>query len=62
MFGAIGLIFIALLWFFGYYWYRDNLAAISLMPDRQRGIMLRRDGRVTVSGAIYSLASSACSP
>ena len=56
LFGAIGLIFICLLWYFGYNWYRENRGAISLMPDRQRGIMYAGMGAVTVSAAIYSLS------
>ena len=45
VFGAIGLLFIALLWFFGYSWYRNNLTAISLMPDRQRNLLPSRQVR-----------------
>jgi hypothetical protein len=56
LFGAIGLIFICLLWYFGYNWYRENRGAISLMPDRQRAIMYAGMGSVTVSAAIYSLS------
>ena len=37
--GAISLIFICLLWYFGYGWYQRNRMAISLMPDRQRNIL-----------------------
>lgn len=55
VFGAIGLLFIALLWFFGYSWYRNNLTAISLMPDRQRNLLYVGIGLVTVAGAMWSL-------
>src|SRR4029078_682499 len=34
--GTIGLIFIVLMWYFGYAWYRSNRMTISLMPDRPR--------------------------
>ena len=27
VFGALGLLFIVLMWYFGYSWYRDNLTA-----------------------------------
>ncbi|MDX6548930.1 MAG: hypothetical protein QOG33_2480 [Gaiellales bacterium] len=54
--GAISLIFICLLWYFGYAWYRRNRMAISLMPDQQRMILYGGLGAVTVSGALYSLA------
>jgi len=56
VFGAIGLIFICLMWYFGYRWYRENRMAISLMPDRQRNILYLGLGAVTVSAALYSLA------
>jgi predicted membrane protein len=54
--GAISLIFICLLWYFGYGWYQRNRMAISLMPDRQRNILYLGLGAVTVSAALYSLA------
>ena len=54
--GAISLIFICLLWYFGYGWYHRNRMAISLMPDKQRNILYAGLGAVTVSAALYSLA------
>jgi len=54
--GAFSLIFICLLWYFGYGWYHRNRMAISLLPDRQRTILYGGLGAVTVSGALYSLA------
>jgi len=54
--GAISLIFICLLWYFGYGWYHRNRMAISLMPDRQRSILYLGLGAVTVSAALYSLS------
>ena len=54
--GAISLIFICLLWYFGYGWYHRNRMAISLMPDRQRNVLYLGLGAVTVSAALYSLA------
>jgi hypothetical protein len=54
--GAFGLIFICLLWYFGYGWYHRNRMAISLMPDKQRNILYAGMAAVTVSAAIYSLA------
>jgi TRAP-type C4-dicarboxylate transport system permease small subunit len=56
LFGAVGLIFICLMWYFGYRWYRENRMAISLMPDRQRSILYAGMGAVTVSAALYSLS------
>jgi hypothetical protein len=56
LFGAVGLIFICLMWYFGYRWYRENRMAISLMPDRQRTILYAGMGAVTVSAALYSLS------
>jgi hypothetical protein len=53
--GAISLIFICLLWYFGYGWYHRNRMAISLMPDRQRNILYLGLG-ASVSAALYSLA------
>ena len=44
VFGALGLLFIVLMWYFGYSWYRDNLTAISLMPDRQRNAFTAAQG------------------
>ena len=55
VFGAIGLLFIALLWFFGYSWYRNNLTAISLMPDRQRNVLYAGMGALTVAFGCYSI-------
>jgi hypothetical protein len=54
--GAFGLIFICLLWYFGYAWYHRNRMAISLMPDKQRAILYGGLGAVTVSAALYSLS------
>jgi hypothetical protein len=54
--GAFSLIFICLLWYFGYGWYHRNRMAISLMPDKQRNILYAGMGAVTVSAALYSLA------
>jgi hypothetical protein len=45
--GAFGLIFICLLWYFGYGWYHRNRMAISLMPDKQRNILYAGLGAVT---------------
>ena len=53
--GAIGLIFICLLWYFGYGWYHRNRMAISLMPDKQRNILYAGLGAVTVTAALWSL-------
>ena len=33
IFGAISMLFVVLLWFFGYRWYQQNRMAISLMPE-----------------------------
>jgi hypothetical protein len=54
--GAFGLIFICLLWYFGYSWYHRNRMAISLMPDKQRAILYGGLGAVTVAAALYSLS------
>ncbi len=54
--GAFALIFICLLWYFGYAWYQRNRMAISLMPDKQRAILYGGLGAVTVAAALYSLA------
>jgi TRAP-type C4-dicarboxylate transport system permease small subunit len=55
VFGALGLLFIVLMWYFGYSWYRNNLTAISLMPDRQRNLLYGGIGLLTVSAAMWSL-------
>src|SRR5436309_2780524 len=54
--GAIGLIFICLLRYFGYAWYHRNRMAISLMPDKQRNILYAGLGAVTVTAALWSLS------
>ena len=54
--GAIGVIFIVLLWYFGYRWYHENRMAISLMPDRERSILYLGMGAITVPAALYSLS------
>ena len=54
--GTIGLIFIVLMWYFGYAWYRSNRMTISLMPDRQRNVLYAGMGAVTISAALYSLS------
>jgi formate hydrogenlyase subunit 3/multisubunit Na+/H+ antiporter MnhD subunit len=53
--GALGLIFLILLWVFAYTWYRNNRMAISLMPDRQRNVMYLAMMAVTVPAAVYSI-------
>jgi hypothetical protein len=53
--GTLSLLFILLLWYFGYSWYRSNRMAISLMPDRQRNVLYLGMGAVTVAFACYSL-------
>ena len=55
VFGAIGLIFICLMWYFGYRWYRENRMAISLMPDRQRNVLYAGMGALTVAFGCYSI-------
>jgi TRAP-type C4-dicarboxylate transport system permease small subunit len=55
VFGALGLLFIVLMWYFGYTWYRNNLTAISLMPDRQRNALYAGIGALTVAAAMWSL-------
>jgi drug/metabolite transporter (DMT)-like permease len=55
VFGALGLLFIVLMWYFGYSWYRNNLTAISLMPDRQRNALYGGIGLLTVCAAMWSL-------
>src|SRR6476646_2921066 len=54
--GSLSLLFIVILWYFGYSWYRSNRMAISLMPDRQRNVLYLGMGAVTVAAALYSLA------
>jgi len=54
--GAIAVIFICLMWYFGYRWYQENRMAISLMPDRERSILYLGMGAVTVTLALFSLA------
>jgi drug/metabolite transporter (DMT)-like permease len=56
VFGALGLLFIVLMWYFGYSWYRDNLTAISLMPDRQRNALYAGAGALTAAAAMWSLS------
>ena len=53
---AIAVIFICLMWYFGYRWYQENRMAISLMPDRERSILYLGMGAVTVTLALFSLA------
>jgi uncharacterized membrane protein len=53
--GTLSLLFIVILWYFGYNWYRSNRMAISLMPDRQRNVLYAGMGAVTVAFACYSL-------
>jgi hypothetical protein len=55
IFGAISMLFVVLLWFFGYRWYQQNRMAISLMPDRERAILYLGMGTVTVTAALFSL-------
>jgi drug/metabolite transporter (DMT)-like permease len=55
VFGALGLLFIVLIWYFGYTWYRNNLTAISLMPDRQRNALYAGIGALTIAAAMWSL-------
>jgi TRAP-type C4-dicarboxylate transport system permease small subunit len=54
--GAIAVIFILLMWYFGYRWYQENRMAISLMPDRERSILYLGMGAVTVTLALFSLS------
>jgi TRAP-type C4-dicarboxylate transport system permease small subunit len=54
--GAIAVIFILLIWYFGYRWYQENRMAISLMPDRERSILYLGMGAVTVTLALFSLS------
>jgi hypothetical protein len=54
--GAIAVIFILLIWYFGYRWYQENRMAISLMPDRERSILYAGMGMVTVTLALFSLS------
>jgi hypothetical protein len=53
--GTLSLLFVLLLWYFGWNWYRSNRGAISLMPDRQRNVLYLGMGAVTVAFAAYSL-------
>jgi drug/metabolite transporter (DMT)-like permease len=55
VFGAIGLLFIVLMWYFAYGWYKNNLTAISLMPDRQRNALYLGIGALTIAAAMWSL-------
>ena len=50
--GTLSLLFIVILWYFGYSWYRSNRMAISLMPDRQRNVLYAGMGAVTVAFAL----------
>jgi hypothetical protein len=54
--GTLGLIFLCVMWYFAYNWYRGNRTAISLMPDRQRNAMYAGMGAVTVTAVLYSLS------
>ena len=56
IFGAVSLLFVVLLWFFGYRWYEQNRMAISLMPDRERAILYAGMAAVTITAALFSLA------
>jgi hypothetical protein len=53
--GALSLLFIVLMWYFGYNWYRSNRMAISLMPDRQRNVLYAGMGALTVAFGCYSI-------
>jgi hypothetical protein len=53
--GTLSVIFVCLLWYFGWNWYRSNRGAISLMPDRQRNVLYLGMGAVTVAFGAYSL-------
>jgi uncharacterized membrane-anchored protein len=53
--GTLSLLFIVILWYFGYSWYRSNRMAISLMPDRQRNVLYLGMGAVTVAFGCYSV-------
>jgi hypothetical protein len=55
--GTLSLLFIVIMWYFGYSWYRSNRMAISLMPDRQRNVLYLGMGAVTVAFACYSLTA-----
>jgi hypothetical protein len=54
VFGAIGLLFIVLMWYFAYGWYKNNLTAISLMPDKQRNALYLGIGALTIAAAMWS--------
>ena len=53
--GTLSLLFIVILWYFGYSWYRSNRMAISLMPDRQRNVLYAGMGALTVAFGCYSI-------
>ena len=53
--GTLSLLFIVILWYFGWNWYRSNRMAISLMPDRQRNVLYAGMGAVTVAFGCYSV-------
>ncbi|HEY7257980.1 MAG TPA: hypothetical protein VH459_02875 [Gaiellales bacterium] len=53
--GTLSLLFIVLMWYFGYSWYRSNRMAISLMPDRQRNVLYLGMGAVTIAFGCYSV-------
>jgi hypothetical protein len=53
--GTLSLLFIVILWYFGWSWYRSNRMAISLMPDRQRNVLYAGMGAVTVAFGCYSV-------
>jgi hypothetical protein len=55
--GSLSLLFIVIMWYFGYSWYRSNRMAISLMPDRQRNVLYLGMGAVTVAFACYSVTA-----
>jgi hypothetical protein len=56
IFGVLGIVFICVLWYFGYSWYRSHRTAISLMPDRQRTVMYAGMGATTIGAAAWSLS------
>lgn len=55
--GSLSLLFIVIMWYFGYSWYHSNRMAISLMPDRQRNVLYLGMGAVTVAFACYSVTA-----
>jgi hypothetical protein len=55
--GTLSLLFIVIMWYFGYSWYRSNRMAISLMPDRQRNVLYLGMGAVTVAFGCYSVSA-----